>query len=185
MLVVTYNPEWPNHFKEISEKLFDKLNHLNIAIEHIGSTSIKGLAAKPIIDIDIVYQANHHFERIKEVLESVGYLHHGNQGILGREVFKRSNLEGDDVLDKIIHHLYVCEQNCDELNNHLFFRDQLRKNTSAKKCYQELKFSIAAEANNDRKKYAAIKEVKANAFIKYVIELEKLEQNTNNEPNSR
>ena len=182
MLVVTYNPEWPKHYKQISEKLFDRLHHLIIAIEHIGSTSIKGLAAKPIIDIDIVYQANH-FERIKEILESVGYLHHGDQGILGREVFKRSKLECDDVLDKIKHHLYVCEQNGDELNNHLFFRDHLRKNSNSKKCYQELKFNIAAEANNDRKKYAAIKEVKANAFIKYIIELEKLEQ-TNNEPKS-
>jgi GrpB-like predicted nucleotidyltransferase (UPF0157 family) len=171
MIIVKYNPEWINHFEKIKEKLSQCLMGIDVNIEHIGSTSVPKLAAKPIIDIDIIYYQVADFERINDNLESFGYYHNGNQGIEGREVFKRNAKQANEILDKISHHLYVCKNDCEELHRHIFSRDYLRKNEIARKFYQNLKFQIAEEANQDRKLYAQLKQMKANSFINYIIEL--------------
>lgn len=175
MLIVQYNPDWVNQFEKIREKLSKSLTGITINIEHIGSTSIPTLAAKPIVDIDIIYKESSDFEHIKKNLEWLGYFHNGNQDVDGREVFKIRNVNDDGFLDKIPHHLYVCKYDCGELQRHLLFRDYLRKNEVARNFYQNLKYQIADEANNDKKLYANIKEIKANSFINYIIELSKLE----------
>ena len=171
MVLAQYNSEWINHFEKIKEKLSQFLGEINVTIEHIGSTSVPQLAAKPIIDVDIIYYQVFDFERVKNNLETFGYCHHGNQGVEGREVFKRKTNQEDQILDKIAHHLYVCKNDCEELHRHILFRDLLRKNEIAKNFYQNLKFKIANEANQDRKLYANLKEIKASYFINYVIEL--------------
>ena len=171
MLLVDYNPEWINQFEKIKEKLSQFLLGIDVNIEHIGSTSVPQLAAKPIIDIDIIYYQSVDFERIKNSLESFGYYHNGNQDIEGREVFKRNAKQDDEILDKISHHLYVCKNNCEELHRHILSRDYLRKNEIAREFYQNLKYQIAKEANQDRKLYAQLKQLKANSFINFIIEL--------------
>lgn len=171
MLIKNYNPEWGIQFEKIKEKLLIGLSGIEINIEHIGSTSVPSLAAKPIIDIDIVYNESPDFETIKKNLEGMGYFHNGNQDVEGREVFKRTGKNENEVLDKISHHLYVCKHDCTELQRHLLFRDYLRKHEVARNFYQNLKYQIAEEANNDKKQYANIKELKANSFINYIIEL--------------
>ena len=171
MLIKEYNPEWINHFEKIKGKLAQFLIEISVNIEHVGSTSVPQLAAKSIIDIDIIYYQSAHFERIKHNLESCGYYHNGNQGIEGREVFKRNAEQGDEILDKISHHLYVCKNDCEELHRHILSRDYLRKNEIARNFYQDLKCQIAEEANQDRKLYASIKQLKANSFINFIIEL--------------
>lgn len=173
MLIVPHNPEWAKHFEEIKKKLSNYLDGIPINIEHIGGTAIKGLSAKPIIDLDIIYYQVNDFEKIKKVLNSAGYYHNGNQGIVGREVFKRNKTNHDEILDEIRHHLYVCLFNSEELEKHLLFRDYLRVNDDSRMEYQNLKYEIANEADNDKKKYATIKETKAKSFISYVIELAK------------
>nr|WP_255713423.1 MULTISPECIES: GrpB family protein [unclassified Pedobacter] len=65
MIIVKYQKTWPDDFNKISNVLIQALNGLNIAIEHIGSTAIINLAAKPIIDIDIVFGEEIEFEQIK------------------------------------------------------------------------------------------------------------------------
>ena len=143
-----------------------------LAIEHVGSTAIPELAAKPIIDVDIIYNETSDFHLIKKALETIGYYHNGNQGIPGRDVFKRT--EGQDtVLDHINHHLYACKYDCNELHKHLHFRDYLRNHKDARLFYQQLKYEIAEEADNDKKVYATLKQLKANSFINYIISLAK------------
>lgn len=171
--MIEYNPEWPVHFDKIKEKLLGALIGPGVCIEHIGSTAVPGLSAKPIIDIDIVYKEAPDFEYIKSRLASVGYYHNGNQDIEGREVFKRHKEGNDEILDTIVHHLYVCKYDCPELHRHILFRNYLRKHLIASDYYSNLKCSIAREAKDDRKVYAALKEVKANSFINYIIELER------------
>ncbi len=178
MLLEIYKPEWANQFGQIKEKLLLGLSGINVNIEHIGSTAVIGLAAKPIIDIDIIYKESLDFEYIKQNLQLLGYFHNGNQGVEGREVFKRNGMNDDEVLDKISHHLYVCKQGCDELQRHLLFRDYLRKHDIARNFYQKIKYQIAEETNNDRKLYANLKEIKVNSFINYIIELSKSENNS-------
>jgi GrpB-like predicted nucleotidyltransferase (UPF0157 family) len=173
MLIVEYLTEWINQFQKIKEKLLEGMSGLPVTIEHVGSTSVPGLSAKPIIDIDIVYHGVSDFKRVKDSLESLGYAHNGNQGIEGREVFKRAGQKEDEILDKTAHHLYVCSYDCEELRRHILFRDYLRCHETARIFYQNLKYKIAIEAGEDRKTYAGIKELKANSFIDYIVELSK------------
>lgn len=174
MLLQQYTESWKNDFASISSILKEALVGFKISIEHIGSTSIPDLAAKPIIDIDIAYYLPDDFEKIKSGLEKIGYHHNGNQGIPDREVFKRNSTTNKyKVLDSISHHLYVCPAHSEELQKHILFRDHLLKNEAARIQYQTMKFEIAEEANQDRKKYAQLKEVKTRAFINTSIKNEK------------
>jgi GrpB-like predicted nucleotidyltransferase (UPF0157 family) len=173
MLIIPYQAAWANHFEQIKKKLLGTLPNLAITVEHIGSTSVPLLAAKDIIDIDLIYKEDADFDQIKTKLENFGYSHKGNQDIEGREVFKRNGTKYDEVLDTIAHHLYVCKYDCGELQRHILFRDYLRKHDFARNFYQNLKYELAKEANNDRKVYANDKELKASSFINYIVELSK------------
>jgi GrpB-like predicted nucleotidyltransferase (UPF0157 family) len=176
MLIQPYDENWAQNFLFLKQVFTQQLTGLDISIEHIGSTAVTYLAAKPIIDIDIVDNSNTAFERIKKRLEQLGYQHHGNQGILNREVFKRSLLhQQHQVLDCITHHLYVCPAHSEELYKHLTLRNYLNKNETARKAYQQLKIEIAAEAKQDKKLYAQLKETKATAFITSILEKAKSE----------
>ncbi len=77
------------------------LNGLGYTIEHVGSTSVPNLDAKPIIDIDIVFTESKTLPMIKAALEAIGYYHNGNQGIEDREVFKRNGKLNHSSLDTI------------------------------------------------------------------------------------
>lgn len=165
MLIAEYNPDWITHFEEIKQKLAEQLVGLFVTIEHVGSTAVIGLPAKPVIDLDIVYDETSEFENIRKKLEAIGYFHNGNQGIKGREVFKRNVAVKYEVLDEVKHHLYVCKYDCPELQKHISFRDYLRKYEQARIAYSKLKYEIAQEAGQNKKRYAEIKEVKAKAFI--------------------
>ena len=170
MLLQTYNTNWEKEFNQIAAVIKTALPGMNIQIEHIGSTSIQGLAAKPIIDMDIVYEDPKLFTPIKKGLEQIGYYHNGDQGIEGREVFKRKGMEPKHgVLDRIRHHLYVCHADSEELNRHLAFRDFLRNNEKLKRAYEQLKYQIALKANQDRKEYARLKEEMARGFIESIL----------------
>lgn len=170
MLIQTYTKSWIQNFNDIREELNEALSALNVAIEYVGSTAIPKLAAKPIIDIDIVFGQQVAFEDIKRRLEKIGYYHKGNQGIPNREVFKRSKTAAHHgILDAIEHHLYVCPADSEELENHILLRDYLIAHEEARLQYQNLKYALAEEANQDRKKYAQLKEVKASPFILTII----------------
>jgi GrpB-like predicted nucleotidyltransferase (UPF0157 family) len=170
MLITAYDPGWINDFLTLKKLLEEALKNLSFSIEHIGSTAVPQLAAKPIIDIDIVYKKDTSFDVIKERLENIGYYHNGNQGIPQREVFKRSTItEKHEILDGIKHHLYVCPADSEELQRHILFRNYLIANEEARIQYQNLKYNIARQANQDKKKYAALKESEARTFINSII----------------
>lgn len=103
----------------------------------------------------------------------LGYYHNGNQGIEDREVFKRNNASTNKVLDSITHHLYVCSIASKALERHILSRNYLRKNEWARVKYQEMKYELAEKANQDKKKYAELKELNVNDFIDSIIEKEK------------
>ncbi len=178
MLIQEYKESWIADFNQIRQIIDEALIDLKVSIEHVGSTSIPALAAKPIIDIDIVFAKNVEFDEIRLGLERIGYIHAGNQGIAEREVFKRSKTaQTHQILDFIAHHLYVCPIESKELQRHILFRDYLMANKDARVEYQNMKYEIAADANQDRKKYAQLKEVKAANFINSIIEKAKIGKN--------
>lgn len=134
--VVSYDPNWINDFNSIQAKVLPLIKHLVLGFEHVGSTSIPGLVAKPIIDIDVIYDRHENLPQIIEVLESIGYRYEGNKGIEGRESFKAP--EGD-----IKQHFYVCRDGTLGLRNHLVLRDHLRKHPEDRDLYAKLKMDIA------------------------------------------
>lgn len=172
MLIQKYNPIWKDNFEKIKTEIKQALFEIEIKIEHVGSTSIIGLAAKPIIDIDLIFYHSNDFEKIKIDLSKIGYFHNGDQGIPQREVFKRKDsLEKPNILDQLKHHLYVCPSDSNELKKHLLFRNFLRKNDWSKMEYENLKLELARETNQNRKKYAALKEIRGKEFIQTILDL--------------
>lgn len=173
MLLKKYTSNWIKDFAKIKREIIKELNGVEYRIEHVGSTSVKNLDSKPIIDIDLIYTEQSDWDKIKVCLELAGYYHNGNQGIDDRDVFKRNGKFTNDVLDTIKHHLYVCPINSKALERHILFRNFLIKNDWARLEYQQLKYEIAERSNQDKKKYAIMKEQYSNDFIDLIIQKEK------------
>lgn len=150
--VLSYQTSWRTDFEKIAEELRSELGDQIIGIEHVGSTSVTGLSAKPIIDIDIVIQSEDDFEGVKATLAVLGYQHEGDLGISGREAFRYTD---KPYLQK--HHLYVCSQDSKELHRHLAFRDYLRTHPEAVDEYSYVKEQGAARYPNDIEKYMTYK----------------------------
>jgi GrpB-like predicted nucleotidyltransferase (UPF0157 family) len=122
--ISNYNLDWPVRFEQIASYLKTYLPD-NCKIHHVGSTSVPGMPAKDIIDIDIEYVAGTK-EIIFRNLENAGYKHLGDLGIHGRDAFK---VNCDTLAAKLPdHHLYACESGAYELIKHLAYRDYLRSN---------------------------------------------------------
>ena len=184
ILIENYTPIWVKHFADLKREIENGLHGLTFDIEHVGSTAVPNLASKPIIDIDIIYSNQADFQKIKSGLEEIGYYHNGNQGIEDRDVFKRNGECNNEILDVIKHHLYVCPIDSKALERHLLSRNFLRKNDWARLKYQQMKYELAEKANQDKKKYAELKELNVNDFIDSMIAKEKSERTTNNNLNN-
>ncbi len=138
VIVVPFDETWKTEFEMIKEELLNVLNGHIISIEHIGSTSVEGLAAKPVIDIDIIIKDYNSFEIIKTKLASIGYSYEGDLGIKDRQAFKY-----EDKPNLIKHHLYVCPEYSEELKRHIAFRDYLRVHKKDRDWYGEVKLLAA------------------------------------------
>ena len=130
VVVQSYNESWEQNFMSIKDEIQNALGKLALRIEHVGSTSVRGLSAKPVIDIDIVISNYSVFNEVVLKLHEIGYRHEGDLGIAGREAFK---YDGKEHLQK--HHLYVCTEDSAELKRHIAFRDYLRSHPDAAREY--------------------------------------------------
>ncbi|MCJ8347501.1 GrpB family protein [bacterium] len=140
--VFEYKSIWKERFEQLESKLWPKISKHVISIEHVGSTSVIGLSAKDIIDLDIVLESYQQFEDVKNALLELNYFHRGNLGIEDRESFGHHN-------PQFSHNLYVCIQGSLALNNHICLRDHLRNSDSDKLQYSQLKLSLAKQFPND------------------------------------
>ena len=134
VVVLPYDDQWKRDFIMIKDELTSALGQLAMRIEHVGSTSVEGLSAKPIVDIDVVIKDYTLFKDVVSALGTIGYRHEGDLGIAGREAFK---YDGKDHLRK--HHLYVCPEDSPELKRHIAFRDYLRTHSDAVRQYSRIK----------------------------------------------
>ena len=150
--VVPYDKRWVQSFLEIKAEIKEALGDLALTVEHVGSTSVEGLSAKPVIDIDVVIADETVLDAVISALATIGYEHEGNLGIEGREAFRYT---GKDHLQK--HHLYVCPKNSPELRRHLAFRDYLRSHPAAAEEYGRIKAEGARQFPNDIDGYVAYK----------------------------
>lgn len=146
VIVEDYNPIWKDEFIKIKNELLEVLSGKILSIEHVGSTSVEGLSAKPIIDIDIVIDNN--FDEVKRLLETIHYIYEGDLGIHGRYAFRYINKP-----HLMIHHIYVCNKDNKELHRHITFRDYLRNHNKERDTYSEIKKKIALKYPDDIDSY--------------------------------
>ena len=148
LIVLPYDPNWKTEFERIRDYLLEQIGDLVLEIKHVGSTSVPGLCAKPIIDIVAVMESYDVFPAVVERLEKVGFQHEGDGGIKEREVFKR--LIPDDFMN---YHFYVYPKDSEENRRQTIFRNALLNNKDIAEEYGKLKMQLIEEVNGDRVLY--------------------------------
>lgn len=135
--VVPYNPEWKQWFIELRDPIWEQIGDIVVDIVHVGSTSINGMSAKPVIDMDILVDTWDNFPELVERLSELGYTHVGDLGIKEREAFK----EGKNPLYR--HNLYVCHIDSTAYRNHVLLKKHLNENPVDFQRYVDLKLYLA------------------------------------------
>ena len=141
-----HNEHWHSLFAEEKARLQDVIGEFVVDIEHVGSTSVCGIAAKPILDLAIAISDKSSGERCVAAIENLGYIYRGENGIAGRFYFVKG-------APQRTHHLHMLLEDSDEWRNHLFFRNYLRANPESAAEYDKLKKELASKFGNDRDAY--------------------------------
>ena len=141
-----YTTDWERLFEEEKTRLQSAIGEHVLDIQHVGSTSIPGMTAKPIIDIAIAVESFEAAYVCVEPMERVGYEYAGEHGIPRRHYFVKRN-------PATTHHVHMLEQQSHEWENHLLFRDHLRGHAEAAEAYAALKTRLAKELPRDRDAY--------------------------------
>jgi len=149
IVVVDYDLGWPRSFESLKSVLWPAVADVAISIQHVGSTSVRGLAAKPVIDIDVIVPEAQVVTGIAR-LGSLGYEHQGDLGVSQREAFRSPT-------GFPRHHLYLCPSTSPALANHLAIRDYLRGHPSDARAYGDLKKQLAIDFADDIDGYVAAK----------------------------
>lgn len=156
--VIQYDPEWARLYEELRDFVRPVLTDLVVTIEHVGSTSVLGLASKPIVDMDVIVSTQADIQIAIQRLATLGYVHEGDLGTPGREAFIPP--------EKIPwHHLYVCTEGNAEYKRHILFRDYLRAHPEDSKIYGDLKLKLAQQFRNERSAYTNAK----SEFVKEIL----------------
>jgi GrpB-like predicted nucleotidyltransferase (UPF0157 family) len=158
VIVVDADPSWPVTFRTIRDRVLSVLGDLAVAVEHVGSTAVPGLAAKPVVDLDVVVPSRADVLAAIDRLARIGYVHQGDLGVAGREAFDRP--AGTPP-----HHLYVCVRDGVEHRRHVVFRDHLRAHPKDAAAYAALKRDAARRCRDDRAAYTDAK----TAFVEEIL----------------
>ena len=159
IVVVPYNPGWPDKFQREAKKLAAIFGPELIAIHHVGSTAIPGIMAKPIIDIMPIVQHIERVDALNPALIKLGYEPRGENGISGRRYFAK----GGDL--NRTHHIHAYQADNPEVTRHLDFRDYLIAHPRLAQQYAQLKVELAKQFPHDIFGYMAGKD----AFIQEMI----------------
>jgi GrpB-like predicted nucleotidyltransferase (UPF0157 family) len=136
---------WHQLFAEEEARLREAIGEHVVAIEHVGSTAICGLPAKPIIDIAAAVREAVDAQACVRLLENIGYEYRGESGIAGRYYFVKG--------EPRTHHLHMVESGSDLWRDHLLFRDYLRRHQEVAEEYERLKRDLAIKYESDRGAY--------------------------------
>ena len=155
IVINEHDEQWSKTFMLLKQVIEINLTDLIIKVEHVGSTAVKGLGAKPILDIDIVVKSYEVVPAVIKGLEKIGYFHQEEWSFKGREAFGRKDTltpwDGNNT-NWMDHHLYVCNKDSNELARHIAFRDYLRSDPEAVAEYDRIKRNLANRAK-DRADY--------------------------------
>jgi len=150
--IVPYRPEWKRAFSEERERLIDALFEIPCEIEHVGSTAVPGLSAKPILDIAIAVAPGGETSRALLALQTIGYEYRVDAGAEGGHVLVR----GPAPLVRT-HHIHVVAPDDPQWESYLLFRDLLRQDKSARASYSAEKTVLGRRHRQDRDGYTAAK----------------------------
>lgn len=170
VVIVDYDPKWPILYEEEKARIHGVIGHAVVAIEHIGSTAVPGLGAKPIIDIMVALRRLADAEECVEPLQSIGYEYvpEYNDIIPERRYFHKGPAEART------HHLHMVELTSDFWERHMLFRDFLRTHPEEAQQYYDLKKELAGKYRSDREAYTEAK----TAFIESVVDKARTEETT-------
>lgn len=149
--LVPHNPEWSQLAEEEAKRILERLSIPVIGVYHIGSTSIPGIKAKPILDFVIEVEDLDDIIRSTEMLGELGYISKGEYGIPGRQFFTK------DTDGERSHHLHVFQQGHTDIERHLVFRDFLRANPEAAHEYEIIKEKLAKRFPKESGSYTEAK----------------------------
>ena len=166
--LVEHDPCWSTLFASERYTLKRSLADLVTGIQHVGSTAVPGLPAKPILDIAITIAALGLIPDINKKLTDIGYIYHGDTGKDGGHLFVK-----ESESDTRMVHLHVVEDSDRQWANYLAFRQTLREDESLRSRYAEIKLDLAKKYPDDRESYTSAKD----EFICGV-----LDQNVNEQP---
>ena len=130
--VVPYDAAWPGMFAAERDRLTASLGEVAVRIDHVGSTAVAGLAAKPWIDIQVEVRRMLPRDAYRDPLLALGYVHHPDD-------------DDHEFFDRRPYHVHVCAAGGDWARRHLAFRDLLRRSPAARAAYQSEKLRLAAE----------------------------------------
>lgn len=151
VVVVPFRSEWSDKFQDEAQRIKNIFGDSVSVVHHIGSTSVHGLPAKPIIDVMPVALSLTAVDSFRESAEAAGYAWKGENGIVGRRYLTRLAVE--DSVPAV--HVHIFASGSSEIKKHLAFRDYLRANSDVMKDYAELKFALAAKHHFDKNSYQA------------------------------
>ncbi|SDJ14248.1 GrpB family protein [Salimicrobium halophilum] len=149
--VVTYKETWPEEFESEALRIHEALDQIPVYIHHIGSTSVPGLSAKPVIDLMPVVPKIDEVDTHSEGMQKLGYEAMGAYGIEGRRFFRKGG-------DRRTHHVHVFELDSPAAERHLAFREYLRAHPDVASAYGTLKRSLAETYPEDMESYISGKE---------------------------
>jgi GrpB-like predicted nucleotidyltransferase (UPF0157 family) len=153
--VIPYDNRWPEMFREEAAKIREAVGGSVRDIHHIGSTSVPGMAAKPILDILVEVDRIESVDARRSRMESLGYEVRGENGIPGRRYYCKGG-------DQRTHHVHVFQEGSDEVIRLLVFRDYLMAHPAEAAAYSDLKRCLAEQFPTDIAAYVAGKD----AFVK-------------------
>ncbi|MZQ87108.1 GrpB family protein [Paenibacillus sp. 5J-6] len=151
IIVVPYREEWELEFHTVGQRIRDSLGDLAIRIDHIGSTSIRGLDAKPIVDIQVTVEALEPIHAYKEAFEGIGYIHRADNPDKTKRYFREKP-------DSPRTHIHVREQGSWSSLFPILFRDYMRSHPDDCRSYAELKYQLMDKYRHERETYVEAKE---------------------------
>ena len=159
-----YNPKWKELYVQESKIISSQISDFLVDIQHIGSTAIPGIMAKPIIDIAVAINSLENIGKIIEPLREIGFIYRGEQGIPDRHLF----IKGGEEFRT--HHMHVMHNSHYEWKKHILFRDYLINHPEEVKKYSELKKRLEKQFKEDRESYTESKSEFIEGILKKAIQ---------------
>jgi GrpB-like predicted nucleotidyltransferase (UPF0157 family) len=148
--LVDSDPGWPHAFEQLAAELRAALGDLAVAVEHVGSTAVPGLVAKPILDLAVGLAPGADPDRAITAIERLGYAFRGDKGDTGGLLFVLEDRPAHRLA-----HVHGVPHDGEKWRQYLAFRDRLRTDPHARAAYAELKRSLGEQFADDRQAYTA------------------------------